>query len=418
LLGIVYNELKAHESAIDAYTKGLGYLKKVKDPGLYRYHTLNNVGILYHKSGDYQKAISYFDRALQDTRIQKKNKALYARLLDNRAYSRLKLKDTTGLYDEFNRALKIRDSLGSKLGIITSKRHLAWYRAYAGDTIRATQLANESYRLAMAIQSNSDVLDNLKLLAAIDPVNDTGYLNEHMALKDKLIDHERQARNKFMRIQYETEKYKQQTLELSVKNNRRLIFIGCLLFLLIFLFSYYRQRVRYNQLKLKTTQQKAATEIYLFKKKQIEKLEEGKKEERLRVSELLHDSIVPELYSYRINWSIIDLKGDAESLAKHMEYLEGLKIIENRIRDAAHALSGTDVFFSKNFTRAISELADDRAKIGKFEFTVDADPQIDGMLNEFHIKKAIYYSIEEALHNCILHAKATRVTIKLKIQGS
>ena len=99
LLGIVFNELKEHESAIDAYTKGLGYLKKVKDPGLYRYHTLNNVGILYHKSGDYQKAISYFDRALQDTRIQKRNKALYARLLDNRAYSKLKLKDTTGLYE-------------------------------------------------------------------------------------------------------------------------------------------------------------------------------------------------------------------------------------------------------------------------------------------------------------------------------
>src|SRR5690606_9769657 len=191
-----------------------------------------------------------------------------------------------------------------------------------------------------------------------------------------------QTRNKFMAIQYETEKYKQQTAELSVINSRRLILIGCLLLVLVFLFIYYRQRVQYKQLQLETAEQKAANEIYLIKKKQIEKLEETKKEERLRVSELLHDSIVPELYSYRINWSILDLKGDTKSLAKHLKYLEGLRIMENRVRDASHVLSDTGIFFTLNFTRAISELAKDRAKIGQFEFTLDADPQIDGMLKE------------------------------------
>src|SRR5690606_6464640 len=60
LLGIIYNELKELENAIDAYTKGLGYLEHVDDPGLYRYHSQNNIGIHHHKSGKYQKAISYF----------------------------------------------------------------------------------------------------------------------------------------------------------------------------------------------------------------------------------------------------------------------------------------------------------------------------------------------------------------------
>ncbi|WP_417359630.1 tetratricopeptide repeat-containing sensor histidine kinase [Galbibacter sp.] len=417
LLGIIYNELKEYENAIDAYTKGLGYLKNVKDPGLYRDHTLNNVGVLYHKSGDYQNAISYFDRALEDPRVQKTNKALYARLLDNKAYSRLKLKDTTGLYTEFNRVLKIRDSLESKLGVITSKHHLAWYRAYAGDTIRAMQLANESYQLAKSIQGNSDVFDNLELLAAIDPSNDAGYLNEHIALKDKLIDYERQTRNKFIAIQYETQKYKQQTAKLAKINVWMYIFSTLLLLVLIILFMHYRQRVQYKQLQLEVAQQKAAGESYLSLNKQLEKYEEGREEERLRISKMLHDGILPKLYAIRTGWNDLNLEGDTESLAKHVEYIEALEQIENQIRDASHALRASSIFAPVNFTAVIADLAKERAVTGKFKLTMAADKEIDWSYYEDITKVDIYYCISEALHNCIKHSKATKVILKLKTQG-
>lgn len=417
LLGIIYNELKEYENAIDAYTKGLGYLKNVKDPGLYCYHTLNNVGILYDKFGDYKKAISYFNRALEDSRVQNRNKALYARLIDNRAYSRLKLKDTTGLHAEFNRSLKIRDSLGSKLGVITSKHHLAWYCAYEGDTLRATQLTNESYQLAKAIQSNSDILDNLELLAAIDPVNNAKYLKEHITLKDKLIDRERQTRNKFMRVQYETEKYKQQTTELSVINTRRLILIVLLFFLLVVLLTYYRHRVRYKQLQLESAEQKAANESYLSLYKQLEKYEEGREEERLRISRELHDGVLPELYTVRMNWGQLNLEGAAESLTNHRKYLDGLGHIHKRVRDAAHTLRASSVFAPVNFTAVIEDLAKERAVTGKFRLTIDVDREIDWSIYKNLTKMDLYYYINEVLQNCVLHAKATKVKLKLKIKG-
>lgn len=418
LLGIIYNELYENEDAIDAYTKGLRYLEDVKDPGLYRYHSLNNIGILYHKSGNYQKAITYFDMALDNPRVQKKNKALYARLLDNRAYSRLKLKDTIGLHAEFNRALKIRDSLGSKLGVIMSKHHLAWYRAYAGDTTRAIRLANESNQLAKTIQSNSDVLDNLELLATIDPVNQIKYLKEQITLKDKLTDRERQTHNKFMAIQYETDKYKQQTAELSVINTRRLILIGCLLLVLIFLFIHYRLRVRYKQLQLETAEQKAAKEIYLSLNKQSEKYEEGREEERLRISRMLHDGVLPKLYAVRVDFERLNLKGDTESLTIHRKIFDELEHIRKEIRDASHALRARSLFAPVNFTAVIGDLAKERADTGKFKLTIDADPQIDWSHYERLTKMELYYYINEALQNCILHAQATRVILKLKIQVS
>ncbi|EKF55575.1 signal transduction histidine kinase [Galbibacter marinus] len=417
LLGIIYNELKEYENAIDAYTKGLGYLKNVKDPGLFRDHTLNNVGVLYHKSGDYQKAVSYFDKALENPGVQKTDKALYARLLDNRAYSRLKLKDTTGLYTEYNRALKIRDSLESKLGVITSKHHLAWYRAYAGDTLRAIQLAKESYQLAKSIQSNSDVLDNLELLAAIDPVNVAGYQKEQISLINKLRNHERQTRNKFMAIQYEAQKYKQQTAKLSVINNKRLNLIGFLLVLLVFLFICYRQHVRYKQLQLETAQQKADMDLYILLHKQLEKYEEGREEERLRISQELHEGLLPEFYAVRMDLEDLSLEGDAESLTRYRKCIEELKHIYKGIRGVSHTLRASRIFTSVNFTAIIVDLAKERAVTGKFKLIIDTDLNIDWSKYERLTKMDLYYYINEALQNCIVHAKATKVTLKLKIQG-
>ncbi|MCX2681895.1 tetratricopeptide repeat protein [Galbibacter sp. EGI 63066] len=417
LLGVIYEELSEYDKAITYHTRALGYLEQLEDPGLYLLDSQNNIGLIYQKIGDQQKAITFFNKALDAPLLKKRDIALYARLLDNRAYSRLMAGDTVGLQPELKRALYLRDSTGNSAGVVVSKLHLASYHAYMGDTIAGIHMASEAYRSAQNIQNNRDVLKALLLLADLDLPEKPRYLREYISLNDGLIRRERQTRNKFTRIQYETDKYMERNQELSLQKAWILFIATMLVFTLVLFYIYYRQRAKNKLLQLETLQQKANEKIYLLAIKQQARFQQGKIEERIRISELLHDSSVADLYGIRVHWGYLKLHGDAATLKKHREYLTELKRIENQVRDASHSLKDNLASLPVNFMEIISHLAKKRARTGNFKVAMDIDPGIDWALLDNPAKVNLYYSIDEALQNCIKHARARVVTLKFSIQG-
>src|SRR5690606_24231794 len=118
-----------------------------------------------------------------------------------------------------------------------------------------------------------------------------------------------------------------------------------------------------------------------------------------------------------MNWGQLNLEGNPESLTNHRKYLDGLEHIHKRVRDASHTLRASNVFAPVNFTAVIEDLAKERALTGRFKLTIDADREIDWSIYKDPTKMDLYYYINEVLQNCILHAKATKVKLKLKIKG-
>ncbi len=184
LLGVIFNEVKEFDKAIFYYEKALVYLNDVDNKGTFKEGSFNNLGLVYQNLNKYDKSISQFGKALKNDNLKSLNINLYARLLDNMAYSKLLRKDSIDLYPLFLKALKIRDSVGNNFGVSISKYHLSMYYLSKTDTTKAILYAKESYELATEVNNNKIVLKSLKLLAEIDQKNSDQYFENYIALND------------------------------------------------------------------------------------------------------------------------------------------------------------------------------------------------------------------------------------------
>lgn len=211
LLGTIYDELQEYDNALKHYEKALDFLNKVNDKYLYEQDIQNNIGLLYQKKGRQKQAIELFDKALSQKDLKKLDPALYARIIDNRAYSLYLLNENSRLPDEFLTALHIRDSIWHEPGILMSHIHLSSYFLKHQDTAIALQHAIQAYTLSKQLHLNRDALTALLLLAEIKPSKKENYLREHIKLTDSLNQEERKVRDKFTRIQFETDSYIEKT---------------------------------------------------------------------------------------------------------------------------------------------------------------------------------------------------------------
>ena len=107
-----------------------------------RARSLNNKGVVYKNKNEHHKAIELFQLSLSENNLKKSNAELYAMLLDNLAYSKLNLKDTSNIGLLFLEALKLRDSVNDYSGIVTSKLHLSEYYAYSKDTLNSHSICD------------------------------------------------------------------------------------------------------------------------------------------------------------------------------------------------------------------------------------------------------------------------------------
>ncbi|KAB1159800.1 tetratricopeptide repeat protein [Tenacibaculum aiptasiae] len=406
-LGYLQNDIKKYDQALFYYSKALFYLDKTEYKVKYYEILLNNIGRAHFKKKDYNKALEYYNKALK-INTQKKN---LARLLNNRAYCKLLMKDTTSIKKDFFKALTIRDSIGDKTNILSSKISISDYYKYIKDTINALKYAKEANTLAKQIKNGGDYLTSLKQLANLDKQNSKKYLDRYIEFNDSLISSERRIQNKFTRIEFETDEYIAETKRL---NQQRIWIIvtsigGILILSLLYFLRV--QKVKNEKLRLEAEQQKANEEVYVLTLQQQAKLEEEKVKERNRISEELHDGILGKLFGTRFGLGFLPLKGDEQTLEKHQSFLNELQEIEKEIREVSHKLSDNFDSSNINFTSIIEQLLKDKSTIGNFNYKFSFDKNIAWKdINEV-TKANVYRIIQEALQNIIKHAKAKNVTL-------
>ena len=228
--------------------------------------------------------------------------------------------------------------------------------AIQGDTTTALNSANEGLEIAKETSNNDHHLEILRLLTGLDSKNAVSYSNEYYTLNENIKSEERATRDKFARIRLETDEVIQRNEALTRgKLIWTLVAIGLLLGA-IALYIIFTQRASNNKLKFEQKQQEANKEIYNLMLSQQGKFEEGKKLEKKRVSEELHDSVLGDLLSIRMFMGALNEQNDEGAVAQRAQMIEKLRDVEEEIRTISHEMNNASYQKFHNFIVSLEEL--------------------------------------------------------------
>ncbi|WP_289663690.1 tetratricopeptide repeat-containing sensor histidine kinase [Flavobacterium panacagri] len=416
LLGLLYNEREEYQKALDFHYNALKIVKDKSMPAEFQLQatSLNNIGYVNLKKENYRAAKMYFQKALNEDNLYKQNKELYAIVLDNLAYSKFRLRETKDLFIQFDNALKIRDTLGLKSGVVLSKLHLSEYFAYKRDTLTAIEYCNQALVLSRRSNQIANTLDVLKQIAIIDPGNASKYSREYIKLNDKMLKAERKMGEKFSRIEYETNEIKDQNSNLQEKN-KTLVYVFSICTLLgLFFYVYKTQQAKNRELLFKQQQQIANEDIYNLMISQQNEIEQTRIQEKKRVAQELHDGVLGRMFGIRISLDGLDQVEEAEASSKRKKYLAELKNIEQDIREISHDLNREKSELINNFVVILNKLFENQINTFSSKLITSFDPDIKWELISNIVKINLYRIIQEGLQNCNKYAKADFIKVEFK----
>jgi signal transduction histidine kinase len=416
LLGILYNEREEYFKALEFHKKALEVLEDKAIPADFQYRatSLNNTGFVYLKMHNYERAKSFFQKGLDQKNLYEDKQTLYAMLLDNLAYAKFKLKESDQLPELFYKSLKIRDSLGLKAEIISTKIHLSEYFAFKKDTFRAIQFSKQALMLARTSDKLINTLIALKQIAIVDPKNASAYSKEYIQLNDKMLKAERNMGEKFSRIEYETNEIKDQNSNLQEKN-KTLVYVFSICTLVgLFFYVYKTQQARNRELLFKQQQQVANEDIYNLLISQQNDIELTRIKEKKKVAQELHDGVLGRMFGIRISLDSLEQMDEDEALPKRRKYLTELKNIEEDIREISHDLNREKSELINNFVLILNKLFENQQNTYSSELITSIDPQIKWELVSNAVKINLYRIIQEALQNCNKYANAEKITVEFK----
>lgn len=418
-LGVVFNELEEYDKALFYHNKALEYQAKVPSKNTFRPNTLNNIGVVFKNNDQHDKAINNYGTALKTDSLKQHNTKLYAMLLDNLAYSKFKLNDTIGVKTLFKESLQLRDSIDDISGKTINKLHLAEYHAVYNDSIKALELTNEAKDLAEQSKNYRDLLASLLLLSKLDKNNSDAYQQRYIALNDRLLKEERAIRNKFARIRFETDEFIEENEALAeekqilTEQKKRILIIGSVLLVLgVLIYIIRDQRLKNIRLKLEKEQQKANEEIYNLMLSQQSKLDEGKRNEKKRMSEELHDGVLGNLYGIKMNLAVLNPQHSPDAVSKREEFIEGLSNVIDEIRSVSHELHAKAIDADVGYTQLIEELLIQKSNTNGYRYELLVD-NTNWQKMPGDIKMNIYRVTQEAVQNIDKYAKANNVKIVL-----
>jgi signal transduction histidine kinase len=419
LLGILYNEREEYSKALEFHNKALASLDDKSIPLEFQSKatSLNNMGYVYLNLKNYSQAKKYFEEGLKQENLFAEKPSLYAMLLDNLAYAKLKLRDKKDLPDLFYRALKIRDSLNLTSGVIINKTHLSEYYAFQNDTLKAIQYAKQALAISRSTNRLRSILETLKQIGAVDSKNASKYSKEYILINDRLQKAERKIGEKFSRIEYETDEIKVENTNLEGQNRKLLLFFGIFITLVLLLYIINNQKIKQRELLFKQQQQQANAEIYNLLINQQNAIEINSIKEKKRVARELHDGVLGRMFGIRINLDGLNKIKDDSGIEMRLNYLIELKNIEQDIREISHNLNREKSELINNFVAIVTNLFEEQKKTFSTKFLAHMDPSIKWDSIDNIVKINLYRILQESLQNCNKYANATKIKVEFRKQN-
>ena len=421
LLGILSLKQGNFDKSLDYHNTAKKYSQKMRDGFYNEIFSINNIAFVYRKKGNYKKSLDLY-KELIDTREEydEYDPTFYPLVLDNYAFTKLVAghDDYEVMEAFFIEAFEISDKLDDPITKLQISIDLSKFYLQRNKRDLSLKYANISYTLAKETSSNEILLDALKVLSELkDGEEGKKYLKEHIKLSDSLLTVERNVRNKFARIEFETDQLEEANEKMSEQLMWLLAISGGLLITLFLLYIIITQRARNKELKFEQDQQKANEEIYNLMLSQQDKVDEARANEKKRISEELHDGILGRLFGTRLSLDSLNFSEGQDAIKNRATYIKELMTIENDIRKVSHDLN-TDFVSGSGFMDIVSELIEKQTIAYQLDSSFDYTDDINWESVPNKTKINIYRIIQESLQNIYKHANANSVKISIQLKNN
>ncbi|GGG39786.1 tetratricopeptide repeat-containing sensor histidine kinase [Bizionia arctica] len=413
LIAIASDELGIYDKAIEYHEKALTYSDKIQDNFIYTLYSNSNIALIYKELKQYDKALKIYQNLFQNKKILLKEPENYSLILGDYAYIKhlSKKYSLDEIGDMFSEAYQISDSIQDPYSMMSVSLNASEFYLDQDNKDSALFFANKAYTLGLETSSNNVILKSLMLKSKIeDEVSAKTHLTEYVILSDSLQNKERAIRNKFARIEFETDQIVEKNIQIS-KERLWLLFLSIgLIFTLLLLYIIVTQRTKNKELKFNQQQQETNEEIYNLMLSQQDQIDEARVAEKKRISQEMHDGILGRLFGIRLSLDSLNMSSKPEAIDSREKYLGDLKEIEEDIRKVSHELN-TDFVSGSNYISIIKTLLETQTKAYQLNYVLRNDDNIDwdGISNKTKIH--YYRIIQESIQNIYKHANATEIHI-------
>jgi signal transduction histidine kinase len=420
LMGNCLEKLVNYDEALRYHKLALNNLEKMKVNDIdkdeinnYNVTSIINISNLYDLKGEFSKSVQNL-QGLLSRDLKKKWPRLYANVLSNLAYSKMRNGDYKNVESMFIESLKIVDSIGVESDLLYKKIYIGEYFLTQKDTLKSIQSLLEANYIAIKIKNSNEILTSLKLLSKIDKKNSLSYTNQYIQISDSINKIQKNAHYKYARIAYETSRIEDENKVLT-KNNLWILIISLgsiLLLALFFLLRYLKYKNK--ELLFLRKQQKANEEIYLLLTEQHKKINIAKENEKGKIAKELHDGIMNKIYGVRMNLGFFNSKTDLAIIEKRKEYIFELQNIENEIRTISHDLSRGSFLEGNDFNVLLEGLIENQKDISTTSFKFANDGTFEWEIIQNIYKINIYRIIQEAILNVNKYSDAENCDVKIE----
>ncbi|WP_395061117.1 tetratricopeptide repeat protein [Flavobacterium sp.] len=415
-LGLTCNQLGQHQKAINYLEESLRIIKEHNLADIEHLKSIcySNIGLVYQDLKNHKKAIYYFKLSLNTKDLMTNNPKLYSNIIDNLAYSKLEINDYKDLPNLFLESLELRKKVKDTSSVIMSYNHLSEFYFKKGDKYKSLNYANQSLKLANKTKIPFDILLSLRQISLIDEKNLNKYSQDFIRISDSLQIAERNSKDRFARIELETDELKKENNVLEEKNRNILNYFSVTMLIVGFLFFMRMQRAKSREIVLRQAQQKANEDIYKLIISQQSKLDEGRIMEKTRIAKELHDGVLGRMFGLRLNLDGLNQRTDNDAVGERLTCLEELKTIEQDLREISHELSREKYVLINNFVAIVNNLLEEQTKVNKAVLNPMIGENIDWDLLNNTTKINLYRILQESLQNINKYAKAKIIKVEFK----
>jgi signal transduction histidine kinase len=419
LQGSNHLELGEYDKALDYFKLSASVLNEMKKNDLdkdasYDYEITNTIDICaaYDKKGEYSKSIKLLEQIVKKGDFNNYPKLKYS-VYGNLAYFLMKNKQYALSKNYFKEALKHSRKENDEVGSLYIILDFGEYHLLTKNTLKAKELFEKALMISKRLNNGKEILKSLEFLAVADKPNASNYKTEYIRINDSINKKQRENREKFTRIEYETDKVVEENKILSNKN--LLLLLGLTISIAIFLIVLtIRNRIsRKKELNLIQQKEHADNELYLLTKEFQTSLVEAKEYEQRKLSKELHDGIVNKIYGIRMMLGSINSNSDEASRLQRLDYIKELHKLETEVRDLSHDLNSDFSKYVGEFNFLLEKLIQNNNAIGSTQFISEISSTIDWNMHSSVIKINIYRILQELLQNVIKYAEAKKCFVQI-----
>ena len=422
MIYMVYNLMGCNLENLEDYSTALKYFSHAKNEldkipsheisinkkNEYKVSLSINKSNVYNKLKDYKKSINELNSVLKIDLINSSPKH-YAIILGNLGYSKMKSGNIYGVEHFFSKALDLALKNGNETDVLNKLINLGEFYLVKKDTVKSLDFLNRTLVLGKKIKASNELKLVYDLLSQAEPQRDAYYKGKIIRLTDSLAVVQRNNRNKYARIEYETSVVEDANKELSSKNLYLIVGVVVMAGALGIRYVLGQRKEIVYQKRLQVAEQ----ELFdLMQTSQIE-LNGAREEEQNRISRELHDNVMNKLYGTRLHLGLLNTSTSSDAQEKRSEHIDELQTIENEIRSISHDLHTDSVASHFDYPVLLATCVQKAGGNGTTLFAFESALEIDWDSISGLIKITIYRIVQEALFNVTKYADATECTITL-----